>query len=244
MLTAYDGRETAPAAAKPDRFLDATASRCDFRDAIVGGRSVGVPGVLRMLELAHRQYGKLQWARLFVPAIALAENGFTVSARLHAAIADRRIPDAGARAGVSFSTRTARRLPPGNRCATPRCAATLKRIAAGGAGAFYEGDIARDIVDTVNARRAQSRRHHAADLANYKAKVREPVCGAYRAYRVCGMPPPSSGGITVLQMLGMLEPFDMRSAGARLVAGACTSSAKPAGSRSRIATRTWPIRIS
>ena len=213
LLTAYDGRETAPAAAKPDRFLDASGKPMDFRDAIVGGRSVGVPGVLRMLELAHRQYGKLQWAQLFVPAIALAENGFTVSARLHAAIAtDGFLTQARARA-VFFNV-DGTPLATGQLLRNPALAATLKRIAAGGAGVFYKGDIARDLVDTVNHAARNPGDITLADLANYKAKVREPVCGLYRAYKVCGMPLPSSGGITVLQMLGILERFDMQSLGA------------------------------
>ena len=218
LLTAYDGRETAPAAAKPDRFLDASGKPMDFRDAIVGGRSVGVPGVLRMLELAHRQYGKLQWAQLFVPAIALAENGFTVSARLHAAIAtDGFLTQDRARA--IFFNADGTPLATGQSLRNPALAATLKRIAAGGAGVFYKGDIANEIVDTVNHAARNPGDITLADLANYKAKVREPVCGQYRTYKVCGIPPPSSGGITVLQMLGILEPFDMQSVGAGSLMG-------------------------
>ena len=209
LLSAYDGRETAPAAARPDRFLDASGKPLGFRDAVVGGRSVGVPGVLRMLELAHRQYGKLPWAQLFQTAIALAENGFAVSPRLHAAIAaDGYLAQEQARS--VFFNADGTPLAAGQVLRNPALAETLKQIAVGGAGVFYQGDIARDIVATVgNARNPGD--ITLADLANYRAKVREPVCGHYRAYKVCGVPLPSSGGITVLQMLGILEPFDMKS---------------------------------
>ncbi|MEO8739567.1 MAG: gamma-glutamyltransferase [Casimicrobiaceae bacterium] len=213
VLTAYDGRETAPAAARPDRFLDASGNPMDFRDAIVGGRSVGVPGVLRMLELAHRQYGKLPWPQLFPPAIALAENGFAVSPRLHAAIAtDGFLTQERARA--IFFNADGTPLATGQWLRNPALAVTLRRIATGGAGVFYKGDIARDIVDSVDRAARNPGDITLADLANYKAKVREPVCGHYRVYKVCGMPLPSSGGITLLQMLGILEPFDMKSLGA------------------------------
>ena len=212
LLTAYDGRETAPAAAQPDRFLDASGKPLGFRDAVVGGRSVGVPGVLRMLELAHRQYGKLPWAQLFQSAIILAENGFAVSPRLHGAIAaDGYLAQERARA--IFFTADGRPLAAGQILRNPALAATLKQIAVGGADVFYQGDIARDIVDTVDGNARNPGDITLADLANYRAKVREPVCDHYRAYKVCGVPLPSSGGITVLQMLGILEPFDMKSIG-------------------------------
>ena len=209
LLTAYDGRETAPAAARPDRFLDASGKPLGFRDAVIGGRSVGVPGVLRLLELAHRQYGKRQWAQLFQPAIALAENGFAVSPRLHAAIAaDGYLAQGNARA--IFYNVDGTPLAAGQLLRNPALAATLKRIATGGADAFYNGSIARDIVDTVDGNARNPGDITLADLANYKAKVREPVCGRYRAYKVCGVPLPSSGGVSVLQMLGILEPFAMK----------------------------------
>ncbi len=213
LLTAYDGRETAPAAARPDRFLAADGKPIAFHEAVVGGRSVGVPGLLRMLELAHNQYGRLPWAQLFQGAIALAENGFAVSPRLHAAIAaDGFLTQDRARA--IFFNPDGTPLSVGQTMKNPALAATLRHIAAGGADAFYKGEIARDIVDTVDRSPRNPGDMTLADLANYKAKVREPVCGRYRAYKVCGMPLPTSGGITVLQMLGMLEPFDLASLGA------------------------------
>jgi gamma-glutamyltranspeptidase / glutathione hydrolase len=211
LLTAYDGRETAPAAAKPDRFLDAAGKPLAFHQAVVGGRSVGVPGLLRMLELAHKQYGKLPWAQLFEPAIALAESGFAVSPRLHAELAgDRYLTQE--RAKAYFYNRDGTPVAAGQTLRNPAFAQTLKRIAAGGADAFYEGDIARDIVETVD-RAANPGDMTERDVANYRAKVREPVCGRYRAYRICGVPLPSSGTMTVLQILGLLEPFDMKAIG-------------------------------
>lgn len=212
LLTAYDGRETAPAAAKPERFLDKEGKPLKFYDAVVGGRSVGVPGTLRLLELAQRQHGKLPWAKLFEPAIALAEHGFAVSPRLADAIAREKYLTQE-RARAYFYNPDGTPLAVGQMVKNPAFAATLKRIAAEGADPLYKGEIARDIVDTVRSHPTNPGDLTEADLAGYKVKVREPVCGRYRAYKVCGMPPPSSGGITVLQILGILEPFDMKALG-------------------------------
>ena len=210
-LTAYDGRETAPAAARPDRFLDETGRPLPFLDAVVGGRSVGVPGTLRMLELAHRRHGRLPWAILFAPAIRLASEGFVVSPRLSHAIAAERFGQDRARA--YFHNTDGSPLAAGQRLANPAFAATLERIASAGAVAFYSGEIARDMVRTVADYRASPGDLSAADLAGYRAIARTPVCSRYRRYKVCGMPPPSSGGIGVLQMLGILERFDMQAIG-------------------------------
>jgi gamma-glutamyltranspeptidase / glutathione hydrolase len=212
LVTAYDGRETAPAAAKPDRFLGNDGKPLEFYDAVVGGRSVGVPGTLRMLELAHRQYGKLPWAKLFDAAIGLAEGGFAVSPRLHEAIAgeEHLLQD---RARAYFFNLDGTPLAVGQTLKNPAFAETLRRIAAEGADALYTGEIARDIADTVRSYAPSPGDITQADLAGYKARVREPVCGRYRVYRICGMPPPSSGGITVLQILGILERFDMKTLG-------------------------------
>jgi gamma-glutamyltranspeptidase/glutathione hydrolase len=211
-LLVYDGRETAPAAARPDRFLDAAGRPMRFFEAVVGGRSVGVPGVLRMLELAHRRHGRLAWASLFEPAIRLAEQGFVVSPRLSRAIgAERYLRQDRARA--YFHNADGTPLAAGQLLRNPAFAATLKRIAAEGANAFYTGEIAHDVVQTADGYAANPGDLTAADLASYRATVRKPVCGQYRSYRVCGVPPPSSGGIAVLQMLGMLERFDMGSIG-------------------------------
>jgi gamma-glutamyltranspeptidase / glutathione hydrolase len=191
-LTSYDGRETAPAAARPGRFLDARGAPLAFRDAVVSGRSVGVPGVLRMLELAHGVHGRLPWAELFRPAIELAERGFAPSPRLRALL--ERHPE------VHYGKRV------GGLLVNTEYAATLRTIADRGARAFYEGDIAEDIVRAVRARGGDM---NAGDMTAYRAVQREPVCGAYRVWRVCSMGPPSSGGVALLQILGILErtPF-------------------------------------
>ena len=208
-LAAYDGRETAPAAATPERFLDRNGAPLEFFSAMVSGKSVGVPGTLRVLELVHRKHGRLPWATLFAPAIELAERGFPVSARLHGALAAgnalRRDPVANA----YFYQPDGKPHPVGYRLQNPAFAATLRRIAAAGPDAFYRGDIARDIVAKVRSHPTNPGDMTEADLAGYTAKERTPVCGPYRGYRICGMPLPSSGGMTILQMLGMLERFDL-----------------------------------
>ncbi len=211
-LIAYDGRETAPAAATPDRFMRNGVPMSFFR-AVTGGKSVGVPGTVRLLETVHRAHGRLPWPALFAPAIALAEQGFQVSPRLHALIgAEGNF--AQPRARSYFFDADGKALAIGTTLKNPAYAATLRRIAAGGADAFYRGEIARDVVDTANDVPSDPGDLSLADLANYRVVVREPACGSYRAYRVCGMPPPSSGGIAVAQMLMMLEPFNLQAMGA------------------------------
>jgi len=204
-LVAYDGRETAPAAARPDRFLGADGAPVAFADATLGGRAVGVPGAVRLLELAHRRHGRLAWRALFAPAIALAEQGFAVSPRLHALIAAQ--PQFLPAARAYFLDAEGRPLAVGATLRNPAYAATLRRIADEGPDAFYRGAIAQDIVDTVRDAAANPGDLTLADLAGYRARVRVPMCASYRAYRVCGMPPPSSGGLTVLQILKLLEPY-------------------------------------
>ena len=211
-LVAYDGRETAPAAARPDRFLDADAKPLEFYDAVVGGRSVGVPGTVKLLETVHRRHGRLPWPRLFRRAIALAEDGFPISPRLHAlAAAETRWSQQRAR--DYFLMPDGRARPIGTRLPNAAYARTLRTLAAQGGSAFYAGPIANDIVRTVREAQRNPGDLTSADLAQYEVKVREPVCGRYRAYRVCGMPLPSSGGTTVLQTLKMLEPYDVASMG-------------------------------
>jgi gamma-glutamyltranspeptidase/glutathione hydrolase len=210
-LVAYDGRETAPAAATPERFLDKNGKPLALTDAVVGGRSVGVPGVVRLLEVAHRRHGRLEWAKLFAPAIELAENGFAVSPRLHTMIATEK--NLQERAKAYFLDRDGNPLAVGAVLKNPAYAATLRRLASEGASAFYAGVIAQDIVDTVRTHPTNPGDMTLADLANYRVQIREPVCDRYRHYRVCGMPLPSSGGVTVLQILKILEPYDMKSMG-------------------------------
>jgi gamma-glutamyltranspeptidase/glutathione hydrolase len=204
---AYDGRETAPQAARPDRFLDANGTPLRFVDAVVGGRSVGVPGLVALLERAHRRHGRLAWAALFEPAIALAERGFDVTPRLAALLADERHLKQP-RALAYFGDASGSPWRTGTHVRNPAYAKTLRAIAQRGARAFYEGDIARDIVETVAAA-ASPGDLSLDDLARYEVRERVPVCGPYRGFRVCGMPLPSSGGPTVLQMLAYLSPYDV-----------------------------------
>jgi gamma-glutamyltranspeptidase / glutathione hydrolase len=198
-LRSYDGRETAPAAARRDRFLDPAGKPLAFQEAVVGGRSVGVPGVLRMLELAHRRHGRLPWRELFHPAIELAEHGFPLSPRLHALLeAERDLRNDPAARGVYYGKAV------GERIANPAYAATLRAIAEQGAKAFYEGEIAAAIVRAVRTNRKPGDLTE-ADIAAYQPREREPLCGAYRVWRICSMGPPSSGGVGVLQILGILQ---------------------------------------
>ncbi len=208
-IVTYDGRETAPAAAKPDRFLEADGKPRSFFDAAIGGRSVGVPGVLRALELAHKAHGKLPWARLFQPAIDLAENGFAISPRLHALIGHDAYLERFEPARSYFYTADGRPKDVGTVLINKPLAATLRAIADNGPAAFYSGRIAADIVAAVTQAPVNAGDITLADLAAYEAKHRPPVCGPYRIYIVCGMGPPSSGGLTLLEILGVLENFDM-----------------------------------
>ncbi len=209
-LEAYDGRETAPAGAKPWRFLAADGRPLDWPAAVVSGKSVGVPGLLRLFELAHRRHGKLPWAELFEPAIRLAQEGFPISPRLSALIASDRFLSLDDKARRYFYLPDGKAKPAGTLLKNPEFAAVLKRVAAGGADAFYRGEIARDIAAAVRSHRRSAGDLAEADFAAYSAKQREPLCGAYRRWKVCGMPPPSSGGFAVLQILEILERFDLR----------------------------------
>ena len=215
-VRAYDGRETAPAAAKADRFSGADGKLLSYASAVGSGLSVGVPGALRVMELAHQQHGKLPWARLFEPAINIALSGFALSPRLHTLLARDPLLRNDAAAAEYFyendgSARPSARLPAravGTLLRNPAYAATLRAIAREGADALYRGDIARDIVAAVRAHERPGDLTE-ADLTAYSAKERAPVCGHYRSKRICGMPPPSAGGVAVLALLGVLERFDM-----------------------------------
>ena len=203
----YDGREVAPLAARGDRFLERGVLP-DPLQAMASGRAVGVPGVLRALELAHRRHGRLPWRELFQYAILAAEEGFLVTPRLHRLL--ERDPvlrrDAGAR--QLFYDRAGHAWPPGTRLVNRAYGRTLRLLAAEGVEAFYRGALADAIVDAVR-RHPQPGDLTREDLARYRAIEREPVCGPYRRWRLCGMGPPSAGGVAVLQILGLLErtPF-------------------------------------
>jgi len=207
-LKSYDGRETAPQTAKPDRFLVDGQPR-GLEDAIFGGLSVGVPGTLRALELLHKQQGKLPWARLFEPAIKLASAGFQVPPRLHLLLRWYGADSLSAPARRYFFDQTGSARPSGYLLKNPEFAATLRAIAERGPDAFYSGPIAEAIVQAVRSAPNHAGDVTLADLAGYRAREREPLCAAYRSNRICSMGPPSSGGIAVAQTLKLLEPFDL-----------------------------------
>lgn len=208
-LTSFDGRETAPAKAGPWLFSD-NKEVMSWRDAYVGGKSVGVPGVVAMMAEAHRQYGKLPWATLFSDTIAAAEQGFAVSSRtanqleknwnkglkLFAQSRDYFYPDG-------------QPLRQGQIITNQAYADTLRLLAEKGATAFYSGKLAEQISQQVQTAAINPGQLQVSDFQRYQALERPPVCIPYRQYQVCGMAPPSSGGIAVLQILGMLQHFDL-----------------------------------
>jgi gamma-glutamyltranspeptidase/glutathione hydrolase len=208
-VQSYDGRETAPMAATEKLFQHPDGTPLSRVAGVVGGRSVGAPGVLRMLEMAHRQHGKLPWKTLFAPAIALSENGFAVSQRLNGLLTWDQHMRKDPTAAAYFYDPAGKPRPVGHVLKNPALAMTLREIASGGADAFYKGRIAKDIAAKVAAHPSNPGLLTAADIAAYQPKQRTPVCSDYRRYTVCGMPPPSSGGIAVAQMLGILETRDM-----------------------------------
>ncbi|MDW8324254.1 MAG: gamma-glutamyltransferase [Burkholderiales bacterium] len=200
----YDGRETAPAAARSDRFLRADGSPLPFREAVTGARAVGVPGLVAMLWQAHQAHGRLPWSELFQPAIALAEEGFTVSPRLHRLLAlDAALPRQPAARALYYDA-AGQALPVGSRVRNPALAEALRRIARDGPGAFYQGALAQRLVAALRERSAQPDVPTLEDLAGYRAQVRPALCRPYRGHRVCSAPPPA-GGLSVLQLLGLLE---------------------------------------
>lgn len=209
-VKAFDGRETAPASATEKLFQTSDGKAMPFIEGVVGGRSVGVPGVLRMLELAHKEYGKLPWASLFAPAIKLAEDGFAVSPRLAGLLKTEQHLRKDPVALAYFYDRGGNPWPVGHVLKNPELAKVFRDIAAQGADAFYRGPIARDIEAKVKTHPTNPGGLTAADMAAYQAKVRDPICTDYKSWTVCGMPPPSSGGIALAQMLGMLELKDIR----------------------------------
>lgn len=209
--TTIDGREAAPEAADARWFYGPDGKPLAVFDAVPGGRSVGVPGALRLMALAHARSGKLPWATLFAPAIRLNRAGFAVTPRLYNGLAryGRHI-DAWARA--HYLGADGKPFPVGTILKNTQQAALFERIAKTGPDAFYAGETARALVATVNGA-ARPSRMAVADLAAYRARPRAPVCGTYRGYRICGMGPPSSGGIAVLTILKQLERFDMAALG-------------------------------
>ncbi|WP_210496818.1 gamma-glutamyltransferase [Microvirga antarctica] len=209
VLTTLDGRETAPAAAKPDRFLGADGKPMKFYDAVVGGRSVGVPGTVRLLETAHKKWGKLPWAQVLAPATTLADTGFTISPRLNGLLTQEKYLAADPRARDYFYDADGKPKAVGTVLKNPAFATTLRTLADKGADAFYSGDIAADIVASVTGHPTNPGDMTLEDLKAYKVEERPALCGKYRTYKVCGMGPPSSGQIAVQQILATLQETDM-----------------------------------
>jgi gamma-glutamyltranspeptidase/glutathione hydrolase len=211
----YDGRETAPAAARPDWWL-VEGQPMPFSQAQPGGKSVGVPGNLRMIALAHREHGKLPWATLFQPAIRLARKGFRITPRLHNSLDHYRATGAlSAEARALFYNADGTAKPVGAIVKNPAFADFLERIARQGPDSFYVGPNAQAIVNAVDTAGHNPSKMTLGDISTYDPKQKPPVCGTYRAYRICGMGPSSSGGITVLMTLKHLEPFDVSKLGPR-----------------------------
>ncbi len=210
LVSAWDGRETAPRAASAvpgDTASHNFARRADgslmkFSELLATGRAVGVPGLVAMLEAAHRRHGKLTWERLFRPAIRLAENGFAISPRLHLLLRDDLLLRRDAAARALYFQQNGEARPVGATLRNPELAATLRSIATGGAAALHGGEAADRIAATIAQRGGTLT---AADMHDYRPRQRHAVCGPYRRWRICGMPPPSSGGIGVLQLLGLLD---------------------------------------
>ncbi len=205
-LRAWDGRETAPAGVDEKLFLLPDGKPMRFIDAVVGGRSVGVPGTVKMLEQAHREHGKLAWSRLFEPAIALAEQGFPVSPRLHTLLKNEAHLKKDAGAAAFYYRADGEPHPVGHLLRNPALAEVLRGIAARGSAGLYSGPVAADMAARVRNHASNPGHLSEADLSAYTPKAREAICTDWKTtYRVCGFPPPSSGHIAVMQILGILE---------------------------------------
>ena len=208
-IEAFDGRETAPAAVDEKLFIGADGKPMAFYDGVVGGRSVGTPGTVKMLELAHRQYGKLPWVQLFAPAIQLADNGFKVSTRLNTLLKDEKYLKNDRIAAAYFYKADGTPIDVGSTLRNPALADVLRQIASKGSNALLTGPVAQAIVTKVQSHPGNPGKLALSDLANYQAKKRDPICSDYsasgKAYRLCGMPPPSSGAIAIGQILGILN---------------------------------------
>lgn len=205
-VSAWDGRETAPAADDEKLFIGADGKPMPLMAAIVGGRSVGVPGAVRMLEAVHRRHGRLPWVRLFEPAIRAASDGFAVSARLHALLERDPALREDKQARGFYYRADGSALPVGHVLRNRALAEILQRIAAQGSDALHAGPVAADLVARVRSHPGNPGRMSNADVAGYAAVQRMPICTSWKSiYRICGMPPPSSGHLAMMQILGTLE---------------------------------------
>ncbi|MCD9542112.1 gamma-glutamyltransferase [Photobacterium carnosum] len=214
-MTTFDGRETAPFAVTPRLFQDKNGQPLAFYDAVVGGRSVGTPGTIKLLWNSHQQYGQLDWKKLFQPAIRLAKNGFIVSPRLAALVAkDATHLQRWPVTKNYFFDAQGQPIQAGQKLINQPYADTLRKIADYGQKAFYQGDIAREIVNTVQNAIGNPGVLSSIDLASYKVKQRAPICAPYHQYQICGMGPPSSGALTLGQIMGMLSHYPLATMGA------------------------------
>lgn len=204
-LQAYDGREVAPMNAMSGRFLDGDDKPLERDAAIRSGKAVGVPGLLAMLAEAHRQHGRLSWATLFQPAIALASDGFPISPRLHRLIAKDRLLCNSPTSKEYFCAADGSAKAEGSILKNPALADTLQLIARQGPDSFYRGPLTTAMIETVDKALAGEPGLTAGDFAGYQAIERAPLCGQFRQWQVCGMPPPSAGGVALLQMLGLMQ---------------------------------------
>ncbi|MBS3916639.1 MAG: gamma-glutamyltransferase family protein [Sulfuritalea sp.] len=205
-LRAYDGRETAPVAARLERFLGPNGKPLPFQDAAVGGRSVGVPGLPALLDQVYRNHGRMLWPRLFAPALRLAVEGFPMSPRLHKLLAEDRYLREDPSTRRLYYDADGQPKPVGTKIINREFGFTLLALARHGTKYFYEGPIARDIVEAVRGHARNPGDLAETDFSTYKVIEREPVCGErLGGHRVCGMPPPSSGGLAVLQILTFAE---------------------------------------
>jgi gamma-glutamyltranspeptidase/glutathione hydrolase len=203
-LTTYDGREAAPASAPEGLFLDANGTPKQFFDKVLGGKSVGVPGAIALYAKAHEAHGNLPWADLFEPAIRIANEGYEVSPKLHMWLSS--LPTVGRMPHIKgFFTDDGVPYSVGTLIKNPDLASSLRLIAEGGASAFYDGPLTDEMIDVVANAPLNAAAITRADFASYEAKVRKNLCAPYRRYTICSMPPPSSGGLTVLQILKSLE---------------------------------------
>ncbi len=214
VVESFDGRETAPAGATPEWFLNDDGSLPPFGDSVRSGLSVGVPGNIALAALAHEKHGKLPWAKLFEPAIALAREGFVVNRRLHNSLSQSKDRAAKTVSGRElFFTEAGEPLPVGTLVVNEDLAKTLERIAERGPEEFYEGANAALLAATVSAATPRDGAMTEADVTGYEAQLRAPVCGSYREHRICSMGPPTSGGVAVIQILTQLERFDLSALG-------------------------------
>jgi gamma-glutamyltranspeptidase/glutathione hydrolase len=213
VLSTINGRETAPAAATPDRFVGPDGKPLGFLEAFQGGRSVGVPGNVQLMAQAHRKWGKLSWATIFKPAIRLAEKGFVVNKTLESRLRSIQPLWSNFDAARALYWRNGKPVQAGMKFKNPKLAATMKLLAKKGPEAFYTGPLAAQIANTVTTSKLNPGDMTMTDLAQYRAKEQQAVCAPYRIYVVCGMGPPSSGATTVLQILGTLQRFDLTASG-------------------------------